>query len=592
MSTLEKMPGHTRLYRRNATYYHRAVVPTDIADSYPKREETFSLKTKDYGEALRLVRIKAVEVDQRFEAHRRMLRTEQGPVLEELTRDQIRQISDIYYAHILDEDDDIRMEGFGDSPRGAPEEGEAILRPPHRKTFEEHSEDSTASLEINKYLYARGGIDEFFLSEAEEVLTWDNVELRLSLRSPSWPLLCRSLQEATVRARQAILERNQGEIVPTPIIEAKPITPAVSEFPLFSEAVSKFIAEHKTSGWTDKTSRDYAAWLRNFQDVVGDRPLDSYSKKDGRAFKSLLSILPANWNKKPTIKLLTITEAATKANELGLPPMAPENANKAMGRVSAFWKWVDANYFDANGPAPLTGMKFKTKETASQKRLPYSVSQLNAIFSSPIYTGFHSHRNWKTDGVQLDAAHSRFWLPLLGLFTGAREAELFGLSPNDIVCEGEIYLLQIAANDETGTRLKTRSSERRIPIHSQLISLGFLDLCAQRKREGHSSLFYDCEAKSPEVAADNFSKWYARFATECNVKTPKHVFHSFRHNLEDALGNGNVQEPVINALQGHQQLGMRAIYGSGKFDAVLLKEAIESVRYSGLKLDFIGGYQL
>jgi hypothetical protein len=54
------MPGHPRLYRRGATYYHRAAIPVDIADTYPKTEETFSLKTRDYRDALKLVRIAAV----------------------------------------------------------------------------------------------------------------------------------------------------------------------------------------------------------------------------------------------------------------------------------------------------------------------------------------------------------------------------------------------------------------------------------------------------------------------------------------------------------------------------------------------------
>ena len=44
------MPGHTRLYRRGAVYYHRAAVPVDIIATYGKREETFSLKTKDPAE--------------------------------------------------------------------------------------------------------------------------------------------------------------------------------------------------------------------------------------------------------------------------------------------------------------------------------------------------------------------------------------------------------------------------------------------------------------------------------------------------------------------------------------------------------------
>ena len=55
MSKLEKMPRHTRLYRRNATYYHRAVAPKDIIESYGKTEEIFSLKTKDHTEALQRI---------------------------------------------------------------------------------------------------------------------------------------------------------------------------------------------------------------------------------------------------------------------------------------------------------------------------------------------------------------------------------------------------------------------------------------------------------------------------------------------------------------------------------------------------------
>lgn len=49
------MPGHPRLYRRGAVYWHRAAVPVDIKDTYPKAEDTFSLRTKDHREALKLV---------------------------------------------------------------------------------------------------------------------------------------------------------------------------------------------------------------------------------------------------------------------------------------------------------------------------------------------------------------------------------------------------------------------------------------------------------------------------------------------------------------------------------------------------------
>ena len=44
---MEAVPGHTNLVRRGAVYYHRCKVPTDIVETYGRREVTYSLKTRD-----------------------------------------------------------------------------------------------------------------------------------------------------------------------------------------------------------------------------------------------------------------------------------------------------------------------------------------------------------------------------------------------------------------------------------------------------------------------------------------------------------------------------------------------------------------
>ncbi len=64
---MDKVTGHTNLYRRGATYYFRARVPKDIMDTYGKDEERFSLKTKDKTEAVQAVRLKSAEVELKFE---------------------------------------------------------------------------------------------------------------------------------------------------------------------------------------------------------------------------------------------------------------------------------------------------------------------------------------------------------------------------------------------------------------------------------------------------------------------------------------------------------------------------------------------
>lgn len=162
------MAGHPRLYRRGATYYHRAAIPQDIKASYPKSEETFSLGTKDYQEALRRVRQEAVKVDRRFDEHRLELSKTALPALEVLSDAQIALIGDIYYANLLEEDEALREEEF-DS-----------------KSFEEHADDIVELGGINRYAYARGEDTEgFFRDEAEEILSWTNIDLRLAPESPA-----------------------------------------------------------------------------------------------------------------------------------------------------------------------------------------------------------------------------------------------------------------------------------------------------------------------------------------------------------------------------------------------------------------------
>jgi len=89
-----KVTGHPRLYRRGARYYNRAAIPQDIQSTYPKAEETLSLNTSDYQEALRLVRKSATEVDEGFEKHRRWVSAQAKP-LDKLTDEQIARLASL-----------------------------------------------------------------------------------------------------------------------------------------------------------------------------------------------------------------------------------------------------------------------------------------------------------------------------------------------------------------------------------------------------------------------------------------------------------------------------------------------------------------
>ena len=565
------MSGHPRLYRRGATYYHRAAIPVDIKDSYPKTEETFSLGTKDHQEAVRRVRVAAAKVDGMFDSHRRRLMQQSQPSLAELSAQQIKHIGEAYYAFRLEEDDETRVEGFYE-PGGPIPELPAT-------SFEDYAEDGDVLEAVNRQDYARGKVADFFLGEAEEVLAWGNVNLRLDPKSASWRKLARELQVASIRAAEAIRFRSQGNVVETPqtaIVESQAITP------LLSMAVEEWAQEKARTSWVAKTEREHRVWMDHFITVAGDRPLGSYTKIDGRAFKAILLKLPANWNKFDALKALAFDRAAEKAHELGLSPMSDSNVNKLLGFVGSFWNWA-ANNFDDAPLNPLQGLKVKVRNNVREERDPFTLDELKAIFTAPLYTGCHSVRNWKQPGSQVPRDAGIFWVPLIALYTGARLGEIIQLYTDDVRENDGILNFDINKDGED-KRLKNPNSKRSIPIHSALIEMGLLEHIEKCRKQREQRLFPDLKMGADGYYSSPFSKHFNnRFLPSANIKRGKNAFHSFRHSFEDACRDCDISKEIMDALQGHGEGGMSARYGRG-FMLIKLDEAMKKLRYRGLDL--------
>lgn len=579
MRTLEKMPGHTRLYRRRATYYHRAAVPQDIVDTYGKREETFSLRTKDKAEALVRVKIEAVRVDKLFANHRRELARSQqitpASTLDELSSDQIARVKQAYLHYLLDEDEDTRLDGFFD-----PDDAFEPLPDTPKPTFEEHQDSVDETDEIARANLARGKRDEFYRSEAEDVLEWEGINLNLSDTSRSWPRLIRAVQEAAVEAVATIRKRDIGDVVPTP---AYPETePSVANQLTLTAAIAVWEAEKARGAWSPKARGDYMAWLGAFVEAVGDRPLGNYTKDDARKFKALLLKLPPNWRKKKETRDLPLLKAAEKAEQMGMDPMSTANLNKAIRRVAAFWGWAEAHY-EGLRPALFQGLPIRETVSARDQRNPFSPVQLSQLFSSPLYTGCKSERLCAEPGEHSMRDTARYWLPLLGLYTGARLNELCQLTPQNVRSEDGVAFLEIT-DEADGQRIKTNSGKRRIPIHQRLLDLGFLQFAQGRQDVQADRLFSELKVDASGYLSGEFSKFFSRYLERIGAKTEKTSFHSFRHNFEDACRNGGVLPHVMNALQGHSEQGMAGRYGDGQYRLEILKEAINRLSFEGLRL--------
>ena len=422
MKALKKMTGHTRLYRRGAVYYHRASIPNDIKDTYGKAEETFSLRTKDHAEALRLVRLAAVKVDGLFEEHRRHQRAMEGPKLDALTKEQLQRIRETYYHHLLDEDDDIRDQGFEPSGWDASKQGPPKLF--RGQSFKEYSSLNKEMRQVTEDSLSKSEDEaEFFRGEAEEVLTWEGIGLRLKQNSKSWPRLIRTLQEAYLEASKGIKKRSKGKVVVTPDApSATSITPSRS--PLLSKVIDDWIAEkEREKAWTTKTREDYKHWAGVFLEICGDKPIAQYNKDSARALKAALLRLPSNWRKHSATRDHNITKAIEIGEANGLEPLSTATVTKAMNRVGFLWQWIEVHHDNVTSGL-FKGMRLKSAEGAAEQRNPFSTKQLQTLFDSPLYTGCKSQRERSATGITNMGRTAWFWLPLLGLFSGARLNEL------------------------------------------------------------------------------------------------------------------------------------------------------------------------
>ncbi|MEM5471479.1 site-specific integrase [Hoeflea sp. AS60] len=559
------MANHPRLFRRGATFYHRAAIPADIKVTYPKAEETISLRTKDFREAVRMVRIEAARVDRLFDAHRHRLTREPEPALAELTAAQLSHISEAYYAHLLDEDEELRLAGFDD------------------RSFEEHSEEVDALADVNRHNLARGIQDTFFTDEAAEVLTWTNVDLKIAPSSPSWPRLIRELQSATVRAHKAKCARNAGDVIDTPVIRS--VSQAIpAETPLLSQAINKWIEEKSRTSWVPKTADAHRIWADRFVIIAGDKPLEAYNKADGRSFKETLMALPANWTGHPDLKDMRINEAATKAAALQLPPMSISNINKIIGFVGAFWNWAKAHY-DGVTSNPFDSMKLQKSGKARDERDKFTPGELKSIFSAPLYIGCRSRRSWGTPGSITPRDIGLFWVPLIALFTGARSGEIIQLYTSDIVEENGILRFELT-DDGDDQRLKTTTSHRFIPVHPILKELGLPRLIQTRREKQQKRLFPEMPKGKDGYYSSPYSSKFRNLLKGVGAKTQKNAFHSFRHSFEDACRDSGISSELMNALQGHTEGGMAARYGSG-FSLQRLAEAMEKLEYPGLDLSHL-----
>ncbi|WP_434290981.1 site-specific integrase [Celeribacter sp. SCSIO 80788] len=372
------------------------------------------------------------------------------------------------------------------------------------------------------------------------------------------------------------------QVIPTVQAPSIPVAPPLHELAKnYEEVLATQNIKEKTLGDL-RLSFDLARAVIDF-----DKPASLLDTNDMKSLRDLIGQIPAHYQKKPETRDLDPV-AAVEAGKL-LPKMGYETQKKRFDFFKRFVAWMVAEEYLPKVPGADIKLLVKKPPKGKPKRLPYSPEKLHQIFQTPIYTGRSSVARSGVKGDLL-MKDGRYWVPVIALFAGMRSGEIIQLLKADIRSEEGIAYFDISKwedePEEEIKNLKTGSSYRRVPIHSAILNLGFLDYVADRPG---GRLFPDLKLGSDGTYSQPWSKFWSNYGKTWKFRTPLHVFHSFRHNFVDALHDANVTDAIAMQLCGHSDDAAHWGYGKGASIA-RLKEEIEKVRYTGLDLSHATGF--
>ncbi|MGA1832968.1 DUF6538 domain-containing protein [Rhizobium wenxiniae] len=436
---------------RNRAYYLRAPVPADLHEALKKTQIWKSLGTQDRRKAIEKLRIESGVVSEMFEKERRRQARLNEPPLAELTEAQLKIIGDVYFAHLLDEDEERRLGGF---------EGDDF----------DNAADWLDDLDKdNRHEAARGIMSPFMLDEAAEVLSWDGIELRLAENSPSWPRLVRAIYQARIKADGAKRQRNMGDVVETPKPAVVTVEkPQPSKHTL--EEAKKFYITEKVSG-------------TEFAQKKRKNRLDAIT----RTVKAALGEIPAlpDWTVDDAYKV--------RDHMLGKGTLKPSSVRRELNDLKGVFSLYRAKKLRSMDN-PFAGLDLpKSAVSDKEAREPLPADVVAA-----------------TRAKVLEKANpdlKLIWRLLEG--TGCRLAEITGLRRQDIILDGETPHLRIVPHE--GRRLKNAASKRDVPLVGDALAAATE---AHKASEGSAHAFARYSGPvGPNTASQSLMKWLRTVST-------------------------------------------------------------------------------
>jgi len=347
------------------------------------------------------------------------------------------------------------------------------------------------------------------------------------------------------------------------------MTTALSESgPTITEVLNEML---QSTFRAEKTDFNIRANVHLLIEWIGDIPIQCITRANILDFRdNCLRKLPTNITKKSAYDGLTVRQILEVCRNAKL--ISNRTVNNKITAITQLLNYaVENRYIDF---APAKNLKLPEKKSALNKAL--TQSELKAMLALLSNT---------------TSRPSRYWVPLLGMYTGARLNELCQIHTDDVYELDGVLILDINDTDQSKThkQLKNQASSRIIPVHPELLKLGFGDFVRERQSKTPPAcpLFKDLTYRKNQGYRGKTSHWFnhvlkPQFLT---AETITKNFHSLRYSFIQQCQNQDdpLDDRAIMELTGHSlsNAGISSVHlgYSGKLKPKALYEQISKLDY-------------
>jgi integrase len=174
------------------------------------------------------------------------------------------------------------------------------------------------------------------------------------------------------------------------------------------------------------------------------------------------------------------------------------------------------------------------------------------------------------------------WASLIACYTGMRREEICQLRVADIQQRDGVKFFDI--HNGGTNKLKSKSTARCVPIHSELIRAGLLDYVTGLPKDSRLFPSLKLRPSKGKVGAD-LGDAFRDYRRSVGVDRDGLNFHSWRHTVGNTLDRAKVEQTDAARVLGHKIGGISfAVYSHDGPGLQRLQDIVEKIVYPGLNL--------